>query len=353
MIQPREQVELQPFNTLALPSRARWFAEVRSVEELAAAAAWATTHDVPLLLLGGGSNVVLAGDWPGLAVRMASAGKRVVADEGETVLIEVAAGENWHALVQWTLAQGFEGLENLTLIPGTVGAAPVQNIGAYGVELASCLVSVRGWSLVAGREEELPAAACELAYRDSIFKHALRDRFVITSITLRLSRHGRRVTDYPALREALLKLGIEPSRASAVDVERAVRQVRQSKLPDPDQLPNAGSFFKNPLIPHAQYQALRRQWPALPSYAAGPGQIKVPAGWLVEQAGWKGKRRGAVGVHAEQALVLVHFGGGTGADVLALAAAIQADVQARFGIALEIEPRLYGDVTAAVAKAER
>lgn len=335
-----QQAPLQCFNTLALPAQASYFYRVASLSDLIEAVAWASDHDLPLMILGGGSNVVLADDWPGLTIQIALRGRRIVSDNTEQVLVEAAAGENWHELVQWTLAEGLCGLENLTLIPGTVGAAPIQNIGAYGVELADRLVSVRGWSLDDQCERELSAAACRLAYRDSIFKHELRDRFVITVVTLGLSRSDRPVIHYPALRDALAKRGVPPETATAVAVEAAVRAVRQSKLPDPTVLANAGSFFKNPIVSRAQFERLQNDSPTIPGYPAGD-QVKLAAAWLVDQAGWKGKRRGGVGVHTLQALVLVHFGGADGRTLLALAAAIQRDVWARFGVQLELEPRVY------------
>jgi UDP-N-acetylmuramate dehydrogenase len=267
------------------------------------------------------------------------------------VLVTVAAGENWHALVQWTLQQQLYGLENLTLIPGTVGAAPIQNIGAYGVELAQVLECVRGYSLSENRSIELSAAECELAYRDSIFKRALREHFIVTEVVLRLRRQFVPVLSYPALHELR---AIEY--LTAQQVERAVRELRQSKLPDPAQLPNAGSFFKNPVVGHVLFAELQAAYPDIPSFAAPQG-VKVPAAWLVERCGWKGRRHGSVGVHQQQALVLIHFSDGVAnaagginaesaanaaAELLTLAAQIQADVLRTFAVALELEPVVYG-----------
>lgn len=330
-----EQVDLTSLNTLALPARSRYFARVEHSGQLPELLAFARERELPLLVLGGGSNLILNGDWSGLALHIAQRGKRVSRIEGGA-LVSVAAGENWPELVRWCLEQGFYGLENLTLIPGTAGAAPIQNIGAYGVELADCLHSVRGWSLEEGRELELPAAACELAYRDSIFKNALRDRFIITEMTLKLRDVFTPVLSYPALASVFDGRAAPDARA----LERAVRELRQSKLPDPAQLPNAGSFFKNPVIDTAHFARLRSAYPRMPSFPA-PAGVKVPAAWLVDQCGWKGERRGHVGVHALQALVLIHYGGGSADELLALAEAIARDVRARFEIALELEPRVY------------
>ncbi len=337
-----EQTDLQPLNTLALPARARYFTRIETLDQLAEALAWAQAKQLPRLILGGGSNIVLRGDFPGLVLQIALAG-HTVDKLGEVATVTIGAGENWHRLVQWTLAQGLFGLENLTLIPGTAGAAPIQNIGAYGVELAERLVSVRGWSLDEGAERELAAADCRFGYRDSIFKHELRDRFVITAIRLRLNRQFQPVLHYPALREALA--GNESPDALAV--EAAVRSIRQSRLPDPVLLPNAGSFFKNPVVSRDRFERLRADYPDLPQFPAAGEGVKLPAAWLVDRCGWKGRRVGSVGVHGQQAIVLIHYrdgaGPGDGEALLQLAAAIQADVLARFGVALALEPTVHGE----------
>lgn len=336
----RENTDLQSFNTLVLPARARFFAEIHNVDQLREALQWAQTQALPLQVLGGGSNVILAGDWPGLVLHIAMLGKRIQRIDGGA-LVTVGAGENWHALVQWTLAQHLFGLENLTLIPGTAGAAPIQNIGAYGVEIAERLHCVRGISLDDLTLREFSVAACQLAYRDSIFKQSLRNRFIITEIVLHLRDQFQPVVNYPTLRDALAAI----AKPTALDVERAVREIRQSRLPDPAQLPNVGSFFKNPVISHAQFARLQDTFASIPSFAATDG-VKIPAAWLVEQAGWKGRRTGSVGVHAQQALVLIHYRDGNAAtaaqELLELAAQIQRDVLARFDISLEFEPTVYG-----------
>ncbi len=333
-----EDFDLQALNTLALPARARYFASITRVDALRQALIWARDKNLPLLPLGGGSNMILAGDWPGLVLHIALRGKSIE-DEGR---VRVGAGENWHELVQWSLEQNLYGLENLTLIPGTAGAAPIQNIGAYGVELAERLVSVRGIDIERGYECVLSAAECQFGYRDSIFKKALRNRFVITEITLQLSREFTPVIAYPTLNQALADIA-EPT---ALDVERAVRQIRQSRLPDPAVLPNAGSFFKNPVVTAQQFEDLQYEYPTIPHFPAADG-VKIPAAWLVEQSGWKGRRVGAVGVHEQQALVLIHYRDAqatrhVAGELLDLAAAIQSDVCQRFLIVLELEPTVYG-----------
>jgi UDP-N-acetylmuramate dehydrogenase len=340
----QEHVDLQALNTLALPARARYFAAIETVDALRQVLVWARRQQLPLLPLGGGSNVIFAGDWPGLLLHIALPGKAI---EGGARL-RVGAGENWHALVQWTLAQGLFGLENLTLIPGTAGAAPIQNIGAYGIEIGERLINVRGVDIDSGDERVLTVAECELGYRDSIFKRALRGRFIITEITLQLSREFTPVISYPALREALADIAVP----NALDIERAVRAIRTSRLPDPAHWPNVGSFFKNPVVPAAQFAQLQALYPAIPSFPTVDG-VKIPAAWLVEHSGWKGRRVGAVGVHEKQALVLIHYretsagagpaGRHAARELLDLAAAIQRDVQRQFAVMLELEPSVYGD----------
>ncbi len=335
---PAFQVDasLLDWNTLRLPARARYAQTVASEAELVAASDWAQAQGLPLLPLGQGSNVVMAGDFPGVVVRLALPGIDAT-QRGEEVLLDVGAGESWHGLVQHCLQRGWHGLENLTLIPGLAGAAPVQNIGAYGVELSRFLVAVRGWDRVARRFRELDTADCALGYRDSLFKHALRDRFIITRLRLRLSTRFEPVLDYPVLAEALA----EVARPDASAVEHAVRRIRQSKLPDPATLPNAGSLFKNPVLPPQAFIELRGRHPDLPGFPQGDG-VKVPAAWLLERAGWKGRRQGGVGMHEHQALVLVHYGGASGTEVLAFIEAMRRDIVARFGVTLDVEPRVYG-----------
>lgn len=332
-----ENVDLQPFNTLALPARARYFIRIETHSQLKESVTWAQQRDLPLLVLGGGSNVVLRGDWPGLALQIALPGKFIELFD-DCAEVTVGAGENWHELVQWTLQQNLYGLENLTLIPGTVGAAPIQNIGAYGVELSEFLHAVRGYSLDQQRSVELSALDCRLGYRDSLFKHELRDRFIITSVVLRLRTEFIPVLSYPALREQLGGAEI----VYAQQVEQAVRAIRQSKLPDPAQLPNAGSFFKNPLITHHRLAELMQTHADIPHFPAPGGDVKVPAAWLVDRAGWKGRRSGHVGVHDQQALVMIHYGGGSGAELLAFAEQVRGSVLDQFGIELEREPSVFG-----------
>lgn len=334
-MQISEHIDLTAFNTLALPAKARYYARAETIADIHTAIEWSQQKQLPLLPLGGGSNVVLRGEFNGLVLQIALRGK-TLDRHADYVDVHVAAGENWHELVQWTLQQQAYGLENLTLIPGTAGAAPIQNIGAYGVELSQFLYAVRGIKIDENREVELTAAQCELGYRDSIFKHALRENFIVTEVVLRLRNQFSPVIDYPALRDQLNGMDT----IDALQVESTVRAIRQSKLPDPAQWPNAGSFFKNPVIAVAQFAELQKKYPAIPHFSSSSG-VKIPAAWLIDQCGWKGRRLDSVGVHSQQALVLIHYGDGDAVALLALAEQIRRDVEQRFSIALEMEPSIY------------
>lgn len=329
-------VDLRPFNTLAVPARAAYFCRIASAGDIADAIAFSNARQLPCLILGGGSNIVLSRDFPGLVMHIAIEGveARTV---GERVELRAGAGENWDALVRHCLQRGWYGLENLIAIPGNVGAAPIQNIGAYGVELGSVLHSVEGWHIHRGKHETLNRDECELAYRDSIFKHRLRDQFIITHVNLHLSAVPAVNTEYQVLRAALAdEPAVTPEKVAA-----AVAAIRASKLPDPAEKPNVGSFFKNPVVSAADCRALRERYPELPVWPAGEGRCKLAAGWLVDRLGWKGRREADVGVHEQQALVLVNYGHAGGERLLALAERIRRDVLSTFGVNLEIEPRIY------------
>jgi UDP-N-acetylmuramate dehydrogenase len=334
--------QLQPFNTLALQAQATALLRVEHIEQLPQAFSWAAEHELPVIPLGEGSNVVIAGDLNALLLRLETRGIQVLQDNDGEVVLRVAAGENWHALVQWSLQCGFYGLENLALIPGTVGAAPIQNIGAYGVELAPYVGAVHGLVIGDGEPFTLSGPECEFGYRDSVFKHRLRDQRVITAVDLHLSRTPCIKVDYPALGQWLAnrpRAGLTP-----VDVFDAVVSIRRSKLPDPALLPNAGSFFKNPVIRQAQAMELVGQFPGLPHHAQPGGLIKLAAAWMIQYCGWKGYRDNGLGVHPEHALVLVNYGSDSGERLLAMAAAVAHTVRDTFGIELEIEPRVYGQM---------
>jgi UDP-N-acetylmuramate dehydrogenase len=327
-------------NTLALQARARARLRADNEADVAEALAWTTAQGLSLLPLGEGSNIVLAGDIEAAVLQMETRGREVLRREDNAVVLRLQAGESWHELVAWSVDQGYCGLENLALIPGKVGAAPIQNIGAYGVELAEFLVAVHARELASGTPLTLSASECQLGYRDSIFKHALRDAVVITAVDLRLPLRASPRWHYPTLAAFLERAGIDQPDARAVF--DAVVAVRRERLPDPAREPNAGSFFKNPVVPMAQVTALLEAHPDLPQYPAPHGQRKLPAAWLIERCGWKGHRRDGVGVHPGHALVLVNYGSNDGGALLALARDIQASVARRFGVELEIEPRVYG-----------
>nr|WP_218649299.1 UDP-N-acetylmuramate dehydrogenase [Pseudomonas taiwanensis] len=332
-----ENLSLKPYNTFGVDVKARLFVEAHDDAEVREAIDLAARRGLPLLVIGGGSNLLLTRDVEALVLRMASRGIRLLADDGSTVLLEAEAGEPWHPLVLWTLEQGLGGLENLSLIPGTVGAAPMQNIGAYGVELKDVFAGLTALDRQTGALREFGLDECQFAYRDSLFKREA-GRWLILRVRFKLSRAPLLHLDYGPVRQRLQDEGINAPSPS--DVSRAICAIRSEKLPDPAVLGNAGSFFKNPLVSTELAQRLRGEYPDLVAYPQGDGQVKLAAGWLIERAGWKGFREGDAGVHRLQALVLVNYGAATGHQLHGLAQRIQADVATRFGVALEMEPNL-------------
>jgi UDP-N-acetylmuramate dehydrogenase len=333
----QERVSLKAYNTLGFDVDTRFFVCVENLDQLREATSFAQHKKLPMLLLGGGSNIVLTQNFSGLAIYLALQGKSLAA-QGHDFLLQVQAGENWHQVVQWSLQQSAFGIENLSLIPGNIGAAPIQNIGAYGVELKDVFHSLNAMQLSTGDVHSFSADDCQFAYRDSCFKGDLKDQYAIISVNLLLSSKENLKTQYGVL-QSLIEQKQQP--LSAQLVSDVVCEVRSSKLPDPKQLGNAGSFFKNPVIEQAHADSLKTDYPHLPCYAAGEGRAKLAAGWLVEQAGFKGCTRLGVGVHEQQALVLVNRGTGNGQQLLALAQEIQQVVKDKFSVALEIEPRSY------------
>ncbi|MDR0576792.1 MAG: UDP-N-acetylmuramate dehydrogenase [Candidatus Accumulibacter sp.] len=331
---PRENVSLAPFNTLALPGRAGRYARVTADGQLVA-----FVGDRRRFVLGGGSNLVLTGDFDGLVLHMAIPGRTLAGEDAEAWYARAGAGENWHDFVQWTLARGWPGLENLSLIPGTAGAAPIQNIGAYGLEVGERFHSLAAVDMRSGKTVDFDRAACRFGYRDSVFKREgwhLTGRFVVTGVTFRLPKRWQPVADYADLAGELAERGI--ARPDARQIADAVIAVRRRKLPDPARLPNAGSFFQNPRVDAGTASRLRTAFPDLPLYPQPDGRVKLAAGWLIERAGWKGRDLGPAGMYEKQALTLVNRGGATGVDVIALMRAVQRDVRARFGVDLTPEP---------------
>jgi UDP-N-acetylmuramate dehydrogenase len=330
---PQTNVDLTPFNTLALPALAARYLPITRPEQLTAS----VLQKEKRFILGGGSNLVLTGDFDGLVLHMAIAGKRLVQEDAEAWYVEAGAGENWHDFVQWTLAQGWPGLENLSLIPGLVGAAPIQNIGAYGLEVGERLHSLQAWDFETNTFVTLQREDCRFGYRDSLFKQQgwhLSGRMAITSVVFRLPKAWQANTRYADVAQALAAI----ASPTPTEVAAAITAVRQRKLPDPFAVPNAGSFFHNPVVDAAKAAELGAHYPTLPRYPQPDGRVKLAAGWLIEQAGWKGRNLGPVGMYEKQALVLVNRGGAQGADVRRTMTAVQADVRARFGVDLMPEP---------------
>ena len=344
MPQLEEHVSLRPYNTFGLEVRARYFARFASAEELRQLLALPPVQAGPLLVLGGGSNLLLTQDFAGVVLKNEIKGLEIIEEDAATysALVRAGAGESWHGLVEYALDQELSGLENLSLIPGTVGAAPLQNIGAYGVELQDAFERLEALEIASGTVRVFDKVACGFGYRESVFKRELKGQYIITAVVLRLHRAAAQRpanVSYGAIRDTLSDLGVAET-PSPRDVSRAVVHIRRSKLPNPAEVGNAGSFFKNPELSQHKYDELKATYPTLPGYPV-PGGVKVPAGWLIEQAGFKGLRRGAGagthGVHAQQALVLVNHGGATGSELHALANEIIQAVRERFGVELHPE----------------
>jgi len=328
---------LQAYNTFGLAARAENLVPVSSERGLKEALQLPYR---PIFLLGGGSNMLLTKDIKGLVLKNEIQGIKVLKKTKNIVTIAVGGGENWHQLVLWCIEKGYGGIENLSLIPGTVGAAPIQNIGAYGVELKDVFVKLEAIELASGQKKTFTKEACQFGYRDSIFKRTLKDQYCITKVYLQLSRQTHQLnSSYGAIKTILAeKKIITPT---IKDISEAVIHIRSSKLPDPAELGNSGSFFKNPEIGRVQFEALQQQFPNLVFYDLPSGQVKIPAGWLIEQCGWKGKRVGNTGAHTKQALVLVNYGGATGEEVVALAQQIIISVKEKFGITLTSEVNIF------------
>ena len=336
-----QALALTQHNTLGLACQAMHVLTLTSAAQLPMVTALAREHG-GCLVLGWGSNLVLPASLDRLVVRVTLKGIERVEDQEGTHdsvwRIDVAAGENWHDWVETATKRGWAGLENLALIPGTVGAAPVQNIGAYGVELQDCIESVTAWHIPEGRLMTFPREACGFAYRDSIFKRALPGTWLITSVRFALPKAWKPVLTYPDLRSHPVLSTLAPGAIRAQQILDAVSEIRRTKLPDPAVLGNAGSFFKNPVVSATQYRLLKDKFSELVAYPQVDGTYKLAAGWMIERCGWKGKRLGAVGVHARQALVLVNYGGAQADELLSLASQVRESVQAQFGVKLEIEP---------------
>lgn len=336
-----EHVSLKQYNTFGVDVRARYFMEVTDPEMLYGVFPWTGQWGSSHLVLGGGSNVLFTTDFPGLVLRMQNKGREVVGESDDHVLLNVQAGEDWDGLVDWCVGQDWGGLENLSLIPGQAGTSPMQNIGAYGVEVKDVFHSLRAFDKTTGTILTFGQTECRFGYRNSYFKQEGRDRYVIVSVCFRLTTGNHRInTSYAALAGELDRQGI--SQPGIRDVRDAVIRIRESKLPDPAELGNAGSFFKNPVVSLQAFQRIRETHPEIVAYPDQAG-IKLAAGWLIEKAGWKGYRRGDAGVHDRQALVLVNHGKAGGKEIAALGDAIRTSVSELFGVELETEVNIIGD----------
>lgn len=334
-MQPISPFPLKSFNTFGLDAQAKMGFVLNNEAELdtlRGSTWWSDSQ--PRLLIGEGSNILFTADFDGLVIVNHLKGISVQ-ETADAWLLHVAAGENWPALIQWTLQHQMPGMENLALIPGTVGAAPVQNIGAYGVEFCQFCEYVDTWHFADGHRQRYSAAACQFGYRDSLFKHALHDQVIITAVGLRIPKQWQPVVEYGPLKA----LG---TKATAEQIFMTVCELRQSKLPDPNLLGNAGSFFKNPVVSATQAAALKQLHPAIPCFAAGEGQNKLAAGWLIDKAGLKGFSLGNAGVHRDQALVLVNLGNASAAEILQLAKHVASTVKQQFSVQLEPEVRFIG-----------
>jgi UDP-N-acetylmuramate dehydrogenase len=331
----QHNVSLRNLNTFGLESRAQSFEEVKSAGALATIIKNPELHEVPKFILGGGSNILLTQDIDALVIKISIKGIEKVKEDDDHIWLHVGAGEMWHDFVMYCVDNGYAGVENLSLIPGTVGAAPMQNIGAYGVEVKEVVETVETISSDYAEPKVFSNEECRFGYRESIFKRELKGKCIITGVLFRLNKKPVYHVAYGDIQKTLEEMDVQTLSIKAVS--EAVISIRRSKLPDPAEIGNAGSFFKNPEIPEEQFNRLKNDFPALPGYPASPGFVKVPAGWLIEQAGWKGYRDGAIGVHARQALVLVNYGGGSGEEIKLLSQKIQQSIEEKFGIRLNAE----------------
>ncbi len=326
----QENISLKPYNTFGIDVTAKRFVSVNSLAELKTI----ISNEKDVFLLSGGSNMLLTKDIDSLVVHIDTKGVFVNDTGDDCIFVTAEAGENWHEFVLFCIANDYGGLENLSLIPGNVGTSPIQNIGAYGVEIKDTFQQLEALNISTGKMETFKLEDCNFGYRNSVFKNELKGKYIITSVTFKLTKkHHNLNTSYGAIQQ---ELGGNPN-PSLKAVSDAVIAIRQSKLPDPKEIGNSGSFFKNPVISKAQFEVLQANYPNIPSYKVSETEIKVPAGWLIEQSGFKGQKFGEAGVHAKQALVLVNYGNATGKDVFQIAQKIQATVKEKYNIRLEIE----------------
>jgi UDP-N-acetylmuramate dehydrogenase len=325
---------------MQVSAKAAYFVEVHTLSELKEAVSFGEANNLELLVLGGGSNILFKANFNGLVILNSIRGMSFTSKGDFIHEVKASSGENWHDLVLFCVKKGLAGIENLSLIPGSVGAAPIQNIGAYGVELQDVFLSLEAMMVSTGEIKSFSKEECNFGYRDSIFKNELKGKAIITSVTIQLSTNAKPNTSYKSLSDLLAKKGI--SNPSIKDVSEAVIEIRKSKLPDPKEIGNTGSFFKNPIISVDHFNQLKSQYPEIPSYPVTERQVKVPAGWLIDKDGWKGKREGEAGVHEKQALVLVNHGNASGKEIWNLASQIRLSIEKRFNISLTPEVNIIG-----------
>ncbi len=337
-MQIQDNFPLKPYNTFGIDAHARRFVAVESVDELKSVLA--ENRNEKIFVLGGGSNMLLTQDVDALVIHVNLKGKRIVREDDDYVWVEAQAGENWHEFVLHTIGNGFGGLENMSLIPGNVGTTPIQNIGAYGTEIKDTFVSCEALDRQTLEMRTFSREECKFGYRESIFKNEVKDRYIITSVTLKLTKRNHKInTAYGDIKSELHKHDItEPT---LKDVSNAVIAIRRSKLPDPKELGNSGSFFKNPIILKSEFETISPNFPEMPHYTVSETEVKVPAGWLIEQSGLKGKRFGNAGIHKNQALVLVNYGGASGHEILEVSQIVRQTVFEKFGIKIEAEVNVF------------
>lgn len=336
----QEDISLKELNTFGIEVQARYYVRIHDGQQLQRILRFPSLKPLPQLILGGGSNVLFVSDFEGIVFHMTIGSIAVIRENKDHVWVQAGAGVNWHTLVLYCVQHGYAGIENLSLIPGTVGAAPVQNIGAYGVALSNVFESLEALEVHSGNVCTFNQEDCAFGYRDSIFKNKLKGQYIILNVTLKLHKKPTFQVDYGAITSTLESMGVQALSIKAIS--DVIIHIRQSKLPDPKHLGNAGSFFKNPIVSQQQLQQLKNTHPSIPGYVQPDSQVKVSAAWLIEQCGWKGQRHGTVGVHDQHALVLVNYGDGTGKDIYQLAQDIQRSVKNRFGITLIPEVQVMG-----------
>jgi len=333
----KKDISLKPYNTFGIDITAKYYAKANTVEKILYAINFASYNKLPIFVLGGGSNILFTKNFEGVVINPAIQGVQLQSDEENSIVFRVGAGVIWDKLVDFAIQNSLGGIENLSHIPGLVGASPIQNIGAYGVEAKDTIVKVEAIDISSRKLVEFNNSECRFGYRDSIFKQELKGKVIVTYVWFRLLKNPNFVLNYGNLAEEVQKFG----EVTLQNVRNAVISIRKSKLPDPAELGNAGSFFKNPVVDADKYNSLKSEYPDLNGFQVSDDFYKVPAGWLIEKAGWKGKRIGNCGVHHKQALVLVNYGGATGNEILGLASSIQQSVRERFGIELEREVNVF------------